>query len=152
MKDVTPRVVIEECLASVPAIRALLNNSPGSFAFAVRPREDLMAEYADIVLAAVAEDDDASLEQLFAARPSPTRPKLVLVTSGTSKPFEEEAIIHGASGILDVSASEAVMLKALACVVRGELWVDRRTTGRVFERLSRGTIKKKFRLRLVAVC
>jgi DNA-binding NarL/FixJ family response regulator len=152
VKDVTARVVIEECLASVPAVRDILNDPQMHFLLSVRPREHLMADDADIVLAAVGDDDDASVEELLSARPSPSRPRVMLVTSETSKVFHEEAIIRGAFGILHESASEVFVLKALACVARGELWLDRQTTGRVFDRLSRGMIGKKFRLSVVAVC
>jgi DNA-binding NarL/FixJ family response regulator len=152
VKEAIPRVVVEECLASVPAVRDILNNRSMRFLFSVRSRACLMADDADIVLAAVGQDDDASVEELFSACPSASRPRVILVTSATSKVFHEEAIIRGACGILDASAPEVFVLKALACVARGELWLDRQTTGRVFDRLSRGMIRKKLRLSVVAVC
>ena len=123
MKDVTARVVIEERLASVPAVRDILNDPPMHFSSSVRPRGYLMADDADIVLAAVGDGDDASVEELLSARPSPSRPRVMLVTSATSRVFHEEAIIRGALEHTDVIRFRSV--RAEGARLRGA----RRTVG-----------------------
>lgn len=62
----------------------------------------------------------------------------VLVFSGVQDSLVlETAILRGACGIVHKSESPEILLKAIAKVHEGQLWLDRATTGRIFVELSR---------------
>ena len=62
----------------------------------------------------------------------------VLVFSGVQDSLVlETAILRGACGIVHKSESLEILLKAIAKVHEGQLWLDRATTGRIFVELSR---------------
>jgi two-component system, NarL family, nitrate/nitrite response regulator NarL len=62
----------------------------------------------------------------------------VLILSGASDgELHENAILRGASGVVRTVESPETLLKAIAKVHLGELWLDRSTTGRIFIKLSR---------------
>lgn len=62
----------------------------------------------------------------------------VLLFSGVHDPLlHETAILRGACGIVRKEESPDVLLKAIAKVHEGQLWLDRNTTGRIFVELSR---------------
>jgi DNA-binding NarL/FixJ family response regulator len=145
------RIAVEQGLESLPAIKHVIDHPAHGFDIIVRSRDAMARERPDIVLLMASGDDSTALRDLLAADTLPRRAKIVLVTSVIDPAFHEEAIIQGVSGVLDKWSSAALVLKALHCIARGELWVDRQTTGAVFERLSRGLIRKKWPLSLVAV-
>ncbi len=62
----------------------------------------------------------------------------VLIMTGTRDPkLREAAILLGASGLLGKEEPAETILKAIAGVHRGELWLDRTTTARIFMELAR---------------
>lgn len=62
----------------------------------------------------------------------------VLLFSGVQDPLlHEAAVLQGACGVVLKEEQPAVLLKAIAKVCEGELWLDRSTTGRIFVELSR---------------
>lgn len=66
-----------------------------------------------------------------------TRAKVLAVTSAKDDAIKDAAIIAGAKGVLNKRDSIHHLLKAIACVHRGELWIDRNTTSRIFSEVTR---------------
>jgi two-component system nitrate/nitrite response regulator NarL len=61
----------------------------------------------------------------------------VLVWTGMrDSKAREQSILRGASGLVQKEEPAATLLKAIDKVHRGELWLDRSTTGRIFIELS----------------
>lgn len=62
----------------------------------------------------------------------------VLIFSGArDSALHEAAILAGACGVVHKDESPEVLVKAIAMVHQGQLWLDRSTTGRIFVELSR---------------
>jgi DNA-binding NarL/FixJ family response regulator len=62
----------------------------------------------------------------------------VLLFSGVQDPLlHETAVLQGACGVVLKEEQPSVLLKAIAKVCEGQLWLDRSTTGRIFVELSR---------------
>jgi DNA-binding NarL/FixJ family response regulator len=58
--------------------------------------------------------------------------KILILTGVRDDARTDDAILRGARGILKKELPAEVVLQAIASVHRGELWLDRITTGRVF--------------------
>lgn len=58
--------------------------------------------------------------------------KILILTGVRDEARTDDAILRGARGILKKELPAEVVLQAVASVHRGELWLDRITTGRVF--------------------
>jgi DNA-binding NarL/FixJ family response regulator len=63
--------------------------------------------------------------------------KVLLFSGVHDQLLHETAILQGACGVVLKEEAPAVLLKAIAKVHEGELWLDRSTTGRIFVELSR---------------
>lgn len=63
--------------------------------------------------------------------------RIVVFTGSANENLHDAAVNAGASGLVRKTESAATLFKALACVAEGELWLDRATTGRIFQMLSR---------------
>ncbi len=62
----------------------------------------------------------------------------VLVLTGMRDPeIHDHAVMKGARGVVSKEESADVILKAIAKIHAGELWLDRAATGRVFSQLSK---------------
>jgi two-component system, NarL family, nitrate/nitrite response regulator NarL len=139
-------IAIDQHLESLSAIQELIDHPGPEWHVAVCGHASMVSsEYADVILISGGPDGDATLEWVWAYCRCSSHPKLLLVASDVPPEYREEAVIRGASGVLDKAASASVLMKAVTCVARGELWLDRQTTGRVFDRLSRGMIRKRNR-------
>ena len=85
---------------------------------------------------------DAELLRSDSAEDIPTlvngRFARVLIFSGVNdSKLHEAAILRGACGVVHKEESPEILLKAIAKVHEGQLWLDRSTTGRIFVELSR---------------
>lgn len=73
--------------------------------------------------------------------------KILILTGVREETRTDEAVLTGACGVIRKEAPADVVLKAIASVHRGELWLDRVTTARVFqskhEREQRQAVHKK---------
>lgn len=138
-QDVT-RIAMEESLEALPAVRTLIEMREPQFQISVCAREDMKPGSADILVLCADVEGFESLEQ---AAWSGGSQKVVLMRTGATEQYREEAVLKGICGVIDKSATVEVIHKALTCVARGELWLDRQTTGRVFDRLCRGMIRKR---------
>jgi DNA-binding NarL/FixJ family response regulator len=58
--------------------------------------------------------------------------KILILTGVRDEVRTDDAILRGARGILKKELPAEIVLQAIASVHRGELWLDRITTGRVF--------------------
>ncbi len=94
-------------------------------------------EQPDLILLDLALGDENSLDFLpELLHVCKTR---VLVLTGMREPkFHDLAILKGARGLVHKAEAAATILKAIEKVHSGELWLDRTTTGRVFETMARG--------------
>lgn len=61
--------------------------------------------------------------------------KVIILTGIRDAAVCEQAIMQGAAGLIHKSVPVEVILKAISCVHAGELWLDRRTTARIFASL-----------------
>ena len=59
--------------------------------------------------------------------------RILILTGVREDARTDEAVLKGARGVVRKEASADVVLKAIASVHRGELWLDRLTTARVFQ-------------------
>ena len=62
--------------------------------------------------------------------------RVLILTSGKAN-RHEAAIMRGACGLVRKEEGPEILLKAIRKVNKGELWLDRSTTGRLFVELSR---------------
>jgi two-component system nitrate/nitrite response regulator NarL len=61
----------------------------------------------------------------------------VLILTGTRDPeVREIAVLRGARGMVHKTESAEIILSAIKCVSRGEIWLDRATTAKVIAALS----------------
>ena len=63
--------------------------------------------------------------------------RVLILTGVRDNKVREESVLRGACGIVRKDESAETLIKAIERVHRGELWLDRVTTGRVFVELSR---------------
>jgi len=63
--------------------------------------------------------------------------RVLILTGVRDSKVREESVLRGACGIVRKDESAETLVKAIERVHRGELWLDRTTTGRVFVELAR---------------
>jgi DNA-binding NarL/FixJ family response regulator len=63
--------------------------------------------------------------------------RVLLLSGTTDSEVYENAILRGACGVVHKEEPPETLLKAIAKVHAGQLWLDRSTTGRIFVELSR---------------
>jgi two-component system, NarL family, nitrate/nitrite response regulator NarL len=141
------RIVIEKSLAGSPAIHDLARHPQlaGRITVCERAEVQAMVAWGDVDLVVLDADGDlaGALDLVVRVHSAPAHARALLLRTAPTSDFSEEAILTGAAGIIAKGEPTPVMLKALTCIRRGELWVDRKTTGRVFERLVRSRVAKK---------
>jgi DNA-binding NarL/FixJ family response regulator len=64
-------------------------------------------------------------------------PRLVVLTSSPDLKLLDRMVVAGARGIVRKSDPPAALLKAIAKVHEGELWIDRGAAGRIFMEMAR---------------
>lgn len=63
----------------------------------------------------------------------------VLILTGSSDPaVHQQAVVHGARGVVHKQVAAAVLLQAIEKVHQGEIWLDHNTLGRVMTALAVG--------------
>lgn len=135
------RIAVDRDLESVPSIRSILEERDPAFSVRVCDRRQMRTASDDVLLINLDADPAAVLRRLERVRHAVHRAKVLLLSADPGNPYCEDAIIRGGSGIIGTSVDAALIKKAVACIVRGELWLGRQTTGRLFDRLSRGVSK-----------
>ena len=63
--------------------------------------------------------------------------KVLLVTHSADEAWLDSAVISGIRGVVQTGESPTTLLKAIAKVHAGELWIDRSTTCRIFLQMAR---------------
>jgi DNA-binding NarL/FixJ family response regulator len=64
--------------------------------------------------------------------------KVLLLTEQRNSPLHDRAVLAGARGIVYKEDPAETIVKAIDKVHRGEIWLDRATTGRIIVELSKG--------------
>jgi len=64
-----------------------------------------------------------------------TKAPVLILTGARDTETRDRAMLSGARGIVQKEESAEIILKALKCVYRGEIWLDRASTGRIFSKL-----------------
>ena len=92
----------------------------------------------DVILVDLDGDDpQEALSQLT----QHTKAKVLALTSAQDDATKDKAIIAGVKGVLNKRESISMLVKAIECVHRGELWIDRHTTSRIFLEVTRAKTK-----------
>jgi two-component system, NarL family, nitrate/nitrite response regulator NarL len=68
-----------------------------------------------------------------------TSAKLLALTGADNAVQRDSAVVAGAHGVVSMRESPETLVKAIEKVHEGELWVDRASTGRIFDQLSQKT-------------
>jgi len=89
----------------------------------------------DVILLDLDLGDDNGLDMVAQLREQ-SRAKVIILTGMRDPAVCDQALLQGAAGLVHKSQPAEVILKAIAHVHEGELWMDRATTARVFERMS----------------
>lgn len=63
--------------------------------------------------------------------------KVLVLTGSRDLAIRDSAMIAGARGVVEKSDTAETILKAIEMVHQGEIWIDRSTTSRIFNELSR---------------
>lgn len=91
-------------------------------------------EHPDIILLDIDLQGESSLDSMSALLKISTAPVLIL-TGARDTETRDRAILSGARGIVQKEDSADAILKAIKSVHRGEIWLDRTSTGRIFSKL-----------------
>ena len=70
-----------------------------------------------------------------------TQARVLALTSSQDDAIKDRAILAGVKGVLNKRDSISMLVKAIECVHRGELWIDRNTTSRIFSEMNRPKTK-----------
>lgn len=96
----------------------------------------------DVILLDSELGDESSIEAIPRLLAS-CKAKVLLLTEQRAAPVHDRAVLAGARGIVYKEDPAEVILRAIDRVHRGEIWLDRVTTGRIFDELSRGGSRKR---------
>jgi two-component system nitrate/nitrite response regulator NarL len=62
--------------------------------------------------------------------------KILILTGMRDQAIHDKAMLAGARGVVLKEATPETILTAITCVYKGEIWLDRSSMGRLFEKLS----------------
>lgn len=80
---------------------------------------------------------DENASELILSLAAASHARIIAMTRLDDEARQDEAVLHGARGILDKNASAEIFLEAISKVDLGQLWLDRAATGRIFVEFSR---------------
>jgi len=66
-----------------------------------------------------------------------SRAKILVLTGSRDESLHDDAVLAGASGVVRKESPAQVILAAIDKVHKGQLWLDRVTTGRIFGQISK---------------
>lgn len=92
--------------------------------------------YPDVILLDIDLGDENGIDaipQLLAACDA----KVLMITGLRDPAVHDSAVLAGARGVVQKECAAELILKAIECVHRGELWLDRAAASRIVGRLSR---------------
>lgn len=85
-------------------------------------------------------DLDLNGESVVSTIPSlllKSKAKVLVLTGSRDLELRDSAMLAGARGIVEKGDTAETILKAIDMIHRGEIWIDRSTTSRIFNELSR---------------
>jgi two-component system nitrate/nitrite response regulator NarL len=86
------------------------------------------------------EDGVAAIVKLKAR----SRAKILVLTGSRDESLHDDAVLAGASGVVRKESPAQVILAAIDKVHKGQLWLDRITTGRIFGAISKIGASREF--------
>ena len=91
-------------------------------------------EQPDVILLDIDLNGVSSLESMSALLKI-TKSSVLILTGLRDIEIRDRAMLSGARGVVQKEAPAELILKAIKCVNRGEIWLDRVSTGRIFTKL-----------------
>ena len=120
-----------ERLVESAAPRLALAGSAGSVAACLL---SLPHQAADVVVLDLdGEDGIDSLVDLYRQ----TKAKILVISSSRDAALHDSAVLAGARGVVEKREPVSMLLKAIEMVHKGEIWIDRNATSRIFLDLAR---------------
>lgn len=95
--------------------------------------EALRAHRADVVLLDLDLGGQSGVDLIRHMFDHTAPPRFLIVTGVQDSQLLDTAIVAGASGLVHKSEPAETILQAIRCVSRGELWLDRGASARVFD-------------------
>ena len=91
-------------------------------------------EQPDVILLDIDLNGVSSLESMSVLLKI-TKSSVLILTGLRDLETRDRAMLSGARGVVQKEESAEVILKAIKCINRGEIWLDRISTGRIFTKL-----------------
>ena len=98
----------------------------------------ILHEQPDIVLVGLKPEDNEKIDLLPEISVAAEKAKILVISKANDQEFHRKAVRLGASGVLSHDKSTGMLVKAVACVNEGEVWLDRFTTASLLRELSPG--------------
>jgi two-component system nitrate/nitrite response regulator NarL len=121
--------LIDEAQTGMEVV-AMASDCASAVEFADKSEADVVVLDSDLV---VGESYPAEIHTLASGR----SPRVLIYSGDRDSGLHQHAILRGACGVVHKGDEPEVLLKAIAKVHEGQLWLDRSTTGRIFVELSR---------------
>jgi two-component system nitrate/nitrite response regulator NarL len=96
----------------------------------------IQREQPDIVIVGLDPEDSEEIELLPEIFNAAESARILVISEATDREFHRKAVRLGASGVLSKDKSTEMLVKAIACVNEGEVWLDRFTTASLLQELS----------------
>ena len=146
---VTRVFLISDYRLAVWGLGRLLETEPLQFAMTGAayaldsPALDAVVEAApDVLLLDIDSEPANTIPFIFRLHAALPHTKILLLTRLNDYGLQDRAVMSGARGVIDKSASPIQLMAALVRVHEGQIWLDRDTTGRIFVELSRTSNNK----------
>lgn len=134
--------VISNFNLMVEGISALIGMNPNQFRLAGtsasldQAPDEIAKLHPDIVLLEIDGITSSSTLVFIEKLRTISDTKILLLTRQNNNPINDAAIALGANGVLGSTISSEQLFYACTKVIEGEIWLDRKTTGRVISQLS----------------
>lgn len=93
-------------------------------------------EQPDVVIVGLDPEDGENIEHLPEISNAAKNAKILIISKANDREFHRKTIQFGASGVLSKDKSTGMLVKAVACVNEGEVWLDRFTTASLLRELA----------------
>lgn len=125
-------------------LKSLFETEPGRFelvcssdSLAQPTIEAIVAASPDVVLLDIDTDPNEVVPLISSLHTKTPNTKILLLSRFDNSDLQDQAITSGAHGIIDKETPPNVLLTAITKVSKGQIWLDRAATGRLFVELSR---------------
>ena len=98
----------------------------------------IQREQPDVVLVGLDPEDSEKIDFLPKISNAAESVKILIMSKTGDREFHRKVVRFGASGVLSKDKSTEMLVKAIACVNEGEVWLDRFTTASLLRELSPG--------------